>query len=372
MEGIMFRTIFTILILILSVNYQIQAQINDYPISKIKVISVGKEDGLIGWESPVAGGYSKPRTMVISRENMVYVPDGANNRINLYDLSLNYVKSIKEEGKRTFIDKSQTLMIDEHGSMYYSFPDSGLFKLDKGGKRIYYIDAHDLPKNVIYKNALFLIDDEAYYYGDDDKIRLIAKDGALEDTESAFARLEEHSINNKMKTTSIDPQIELTSEKKKIFTDIRKEKHYILTDDCAYISDAKRAREYFKQIRTVRDYVYKSESNKPDNTQYDELPTNTSFISYDDDHNGYWMGEVMDGKGAFEYYILVYSKYGEFLDAFYYGAQKYVKQNNQTFIERDARYPTTGAIITIAPSGDVYFLMGNEKEYTFYKVTRSW
>jgi hypothetical protein len=37
-----------------------------------------------------------------------------------------------------------------------------------------------------------------------------------------------------------------------------------------------------------------------------------------------------------------------------------------------SQYPTSGAEVAIAPSGDVYFLVGSKEKYTLYKVENNW
>jgi hypothetical protein len=377
MGGTMSKILFFSLIFISIFNLQVQSQINDYTISKVKVIQAGKDEGLIGWKNPVAGGYSTPRTFIISNKNLIYVPDGANNRINVYDLSFNYVKTIIESGKRTYIDKSRTMQIDDDENMYYSFSDDGLYKLDKEGKRVFFVDAKKLPGDTLTHNALFPIKGEVFFYGNDNEVRLITNNGVIENSEKAFARLNTLSLNNESRMVSSNSKFVLPVEKKKLFNDIRNEKQCIMIDDCAYIYEAERVRQYFKRISEIKDFVEKNDplvaDNKSKKAQFDVLPAGASFIGYDSDHDGYWVSRERNEINAYSLFILIYSKYGVFLDAFYYGAEKLMKHENTTSMDNDLfRYPTTAAVIAVAPSGDVYFLIGNEKEYTFYKAARRW
>ena len=63
-------------------------------------------------------------------------------------------------------------------------------------------------------------------------------------------------------------------------------------------------------------------------------------------------------------------KYGEILDAFYYGQYKVGTDNLlHPCIEE---YLTSEAEIAVSPNGDVYFLVGSKEKYTLYKVERQW
>ena len=89
------------------------------------------------------------------------------------------------------------------------------------------------------------------------------------------------------------------------------------------------------------------------------------FIGYDAKHNSYWQGSIDKPDNIIKYAVIIYSKYGELLDAFYYGQYTNFEPDN-------ILYPATEALIAVAPDGDVYFLTGNKKEYTFYKVECNW
>ena len=72
-------------------------KINEYPILKIKTILIGKKNNEIGIEKYTAGGPTGPMTFTISNKNNIYIPDRANNRLNIYDINLNFLKNIYEK-----------------------------------------------------------------------------------------------------------------------------------------------------------------------------------------------------------------------------------------------------------------------------------
>ena len=62
-------------------------------------IPAGKEEGMIGWEPAVAGGFSGPTSFAIN-DKYIYIPDRVNHRINVYNFNFEFIKIINEEGKK--------------------------------------------------------------------------------------------------------------------------------------------------------------------------------------------------------------------------------------------------------------------------------
>ena len=86
------------------------------------------------------------------------------------------------------------------------------------------------------------------------------------------------------------------------------------------------------------------------------------FIGYDNNHYSYWDAWTKrNSEDISKYFVLILSKYSEVIFAFYYGQLKDSNYDIQT-------YPTSGARIAIEPNGDVWFMVGSNKGYDFYKV----
>jgi hypothetical protein len=131
--------------------------------------------------------------------------------------------------------------------------------------------------------------------------------------------------------------------------------------------------EYFEKIKAVRDYIIAEKEKlygykKKVDINLDNYSLH--FIDYDDDHNGYWEAIRDDSENQKSYAVIIFSKYGELLDAFFYG--QYKEGEDGSLKPYFQNFPASGAEIAIAPDGDVYFMIGNKKEYTFYKVKRAW
>ena len=92
------------------ITFVLSAQINDYTFTLIKTIPNGAEVGLIGWDERAMrmGGSPGPRTFTISYDDKIYLPDLANERINIYDLNLNYLLTIIENTEYKIAHFTQT------------------------------------------------------------------------------------------------------------------------------------------------------------------------------------------------------------------------------------------------------------------------
>ena len=147
-------------------------------------------------------------------------------------------------------------------------------------------------------------------------------------------------------------------------------KKYILVGDNFYATKFRTNKEYFDKIKDIREYVKVEKIKIRNGEEKKEIDINLddydyTLFGYDKEHNGYWgAGKQVDADTR-NLAIIIISKYGEVLDGFYFG--QYYK-NKPDF----SLYPTSSAEVAIAPSGDVYFLVGSKEKYTLYKVERRW
>jgi hypothetical protein len=343
--------------------------LSDYQIEKVKVIPTGKEKGLIGWERSVAGGKSGPTAFVITNY-YTYVPDRVNNRLNVYDNNFLYLKSILFDKNDIAIPCATLMKADESGNIIIYINSFGLKKIKADGTEMYTLKYEELPNQVNQFNNFFTIDSDVFIYDDNEEVAYITDKGQIIKSGDALSRLK--SIPSVNTTRTMNQAFSLPADKKAVINKFAANSKFMIKDEDYFSSLFYKNEEYFKKIKDVRDYV-RAQKQKQAGTAVKDKTTDISlskwglnFIGYDNDHNGYWDGiQTISAQGFDKEAIIIFSRYGELLDAFYYGQNDNGKANY-------ALFPTTNAVLAVAPNGDVYFLVGNEKEYAFYKVTRRW
>ena len=346
--------------------------INEYSIIKIKNIASGKNEEQIGWEPAVAGGFSGPTSIVISKDNELYIPDRVNDRINVYDLNFNFIRTIIEkENKKAHFTKK--LKIDDDGNLIYLSSSKGLVKINSNGDNLFLVDKNKLPRQVTQYRLFFPIADNVFIYNDQGEVAYIDNTGKIESADKAVNRLIE--IENKNKENALSTVIKITDAMKQTIKSLQMSKKHLIVGDNFYSTSIYKTREYFDKIKDIREYIKSEKSKIYGGEEKKELNINLddygyTFYGYDKEHNGYWGAGKQDDDNTWNSAIIIFSKYGEILDAFYYG--QYKKGENTGLQPDYSLYPTSGAEIAVAPSGDVYFLVGSKEKYTLYKVERRW
>jgi hypothetical protein len=343
-------------------------ELNQYTIYKVKDIPAGKEKGMIGWEPAVAGGFSGPTSFAISADN-IYVPDRVNYRINVYDLNFNFIKTIIEEGKN-LIPFSSNMKADKNGNIISYIQGFGLKKIDINGKETFSIPKNVLSNEVNQYRNFFPINDEVFIYNNQGEVEYINNSGKVENVNNAITKLQEITREKEQLENELPGEIKIPDEKKQIIATLQNSKKYLLVGYNFYSIDFRKNKEYFEQIKDIREFVKSEklkirggEENKELNINLDDY--DYTLFGYDEEHNGYWGAGKQEGKDIRNLAIIILSKYGEILDGFYFG-QYYKNKPNLEL------YSTSGAEIAIAPSGDIYFLVGSKEKYTLYKVERRW
>jgi hypothetical protein len=349
---------------------------NDYILVKVKTIPSGPESGMIGWEEPIAGGRTGPTCFVISRNDSVYIPDRINRRVNVYDTNFEFIESIEEKEIPGIYYTFKFEVSDDGKLLYLATDDDDLVLIGNEGESIFRIKGKNLPRQVKQFRNFFIIEDRIFFYNDDESIGSISSEGVIKNDEAALGDLNrlsrEVTERNQMRSISIP------TEKRKIFNRIRNEKKYLLVDDSFFNSNFYDSRKYYKKIADIRKYMVENKLSAAKKTEINESDIEdwgSQLIGYDNVHNSYWKGiKSAESDTVRDYYIIVYSRFGELIDVFQYGRSiQYEKKPGVKSLRSDSEhYPASGSIIAVAPTGDVYFLVGNQKEYTFYKVTRRW
>ncbi|MEJ2053094.1 MAG: hypothetical protein P8X42_04155 [Calditrichaceae bacterium] len=366
-----FNKLFIIILIFLSTFlYSEQFSIHDF--IKVKIIKVGKKEGEISWQPSVAGGVSGPISFAIS-QNKIFIPDSYNYRINIYDYNFNYIDMLNN-AESNYIYFPNNLKLDKNSSLVAYISGFGLIKMNLNCKNIFYISYYNLPKQVANERNYFPLNNEIFIYNSQNKIAYINADGHIVETKQAIEILNKLSIEDELSQNSSSSIIRLPEKLKQIIVELRNDGDLLILNDKFYSTDFFKTMDYFNKIKDIRNYIIKEKEKiygYKGKINIDFKNTGLNFIDYDMDHNSYW--EMMDNdfsKDIMNTAIVVFSKYGELLDVFYYSQIKRGKDG--FFHDYFKNYPTSGAVIAIAPNGDVYFMVGNEKEYTFYKVKRAW
>ncbi|MBN2532995.1 MAG: hypothetical protein JXB88_08890 [Spirochaetales bacterium] len=331
-------------------------ELNEYSVKIVKKIQTGNEEGMIGWKM-LPGGFTGPSTFFVSNDR-IFIPDRMNYRVNIYNRNLNFERTLKEKDTNE-ASATYKMKMDANLNMIYISTISGLVKIDSAGNRLFSTGYKNLSIKVRNQYNFFPINDSIFLYNDDNKIECITNKGEFLKGEKAV--LEINKINEKSTNN-----MELPPDKNKIINDIQENDSLLIINNNFYSADFIKTKEYFNKIETVRQYI----STQKKITSSKNIKLNISdfsvhFIGYDAYHNSYWDGSINKLNKIKKYAVIIYSKYGELLDAFYYGQYDNYEPNYTL-------YPTTGALIAVAPNGDVYFLTGNNKEYTFYKIENNW
>ena len=320
-------------------------EINNYEQILIETILTGNKPGQIGDTTPFKKmGGVPPNMFTISNDNLIYVCDFMNQRINIYILDFSYKGMIKEK-QQSESYSARKLNILGNGNIVFFSLNNGIVSMDQQGNEIFRINYNILPNEVRYKHIYFIIEDNILYYNNE-QINIIDQKGKhLDENEkkTEIERLDTLEIEHRNGISTpliVEANILLKAAK------IIKYKDRIST------GDFKKLRKYYELYNSNK----KTSSIITDKLQniFSILSlSNMEVIGYDTDSNSYWKAETKKEFGT-KQVILVCSKFGAILDCFY----------------NEKRFPN----IAIAPKGDVYFMDREPKDgkFLFYKVERRW
>lgn len=352
-----------IIILILNSLFIYSEQLSAYNFETIKVLQTGNKEGQIGWQPAIAGMFSGPISFCITQKRIIYLPDRVNRRLNVYDMNFNLLKTIIEEEEQ-YVHYTPKIKADNNGNIIYLSYKSGIKKINDNGATLLSVSYKQIPDEVKHRYNFFPIADNIFIYNDENKIECITNKGEF--LKGDKIKLEIDRIKNEWANESRSDFMKLPSDKRKIIEDLQEDNSFLMINDNFYSTDFGETKKYFNKIEEIKKYVTtQKKSAKSEKIELNIEDFSMHFIDYDVCHNSYWDGSIAKSKKSRKYAVIIYSKYGELLDAFYYGQYDNYEPNYEL-------YPTTGAVIAVSPDGDVYFLIGNKKEYTFYKVERRW
>ena len=370
--------IIQILIMCLIVTNIYADVFNTYDIVKEKEIEKGSEINQLGWDESrkEGGGVPGPKSFTISKQYEFFIPDVINRRISIFNKEFDLVNSIIVDKNRKY-HFSNLLKTDKNGNILIQYRNE-LSKLTKQGDLIFDFDIGNFPHPVIRDGNFFPIDENVIFYNKEKKPIVITQEGFLLKETTSLQKLNE--INTKDSNSLVQAEssqsIVLSQGMKLELDKAKQDIEGIIIGDRFFSSNFSQTQKYFEKIKNVRDEisVQKSRNLSSGVSVYPEkkkIDLNIddyymSFIGYDNDHNGYWHAEQKKTvKAAKKILIVIFSRYGELLDAFQFGETFKNHPNTELF-------DTTWAKTAIAPNGDVWFMKGSEKGHTFWKVERQW
>lgn len=340
-----------ILLIFLIINISFANAINEYTIELVNEINVGDAKDELGWNQNLIEhiGGIEPQFFTINQKNLIYVCDQFNGKLNVYDITFKFIKSIKvgygiSSAKKLYIDNKERIIS-------LSSP-SGLIIVNEKGNLIFQTKYRDLPNVMKGKKEFFIFDEDVVYFDNNENIIIIDSEGKTK-TELDFQKLLE-KYNSRSLETDKEFLLTLKEEAQVKIEEFVKNIKIFKIDGVIYTGQ-------FDKLKTYNDKIKELSKNQTPNTDlniFGEVRENTLFlIDYDKNGNSYWEGrpEKKYNKGnPKQKIILICSKYGEIIDCFYNMI------NNST--------------VAIAPNGDVYFResIPTDGKYHFYKVIRKW
>ena len=373
------KFITAIFFFIISLNIFCQ-DLMKYKITKIKEIKTGKEEGELGFKISLllAGGSPGARTFSLSY-NRIFVPDLINKRINVYDLNLNFIKTIEEKGnsschfaRKIYVDIDINLIC---------LSSKGLKKIDYDGFRKFSLKREQLPNEINQYKNFHLINNQIFFRNDSKEIQMIDETGVVRgrgQALEAIQNIESKMENNLNQNTSHSSTYQLARGNQDALKALNQNNQNILIGDKFYSSSISEMKEYFVQVKKLipeenrkqmttmsGSSVNKKQEQKKIDIDLEKL-IDPEVVGYDDYHNIYWQAGIRGkDKWTTEQVIIVFSRYGDVIDVFQYG-QKFRGEPNFELAK------SSNAKITIAPNGDVWLMRGDQKAYRFWKVERQW
>ena len=344
-------------------------ELSKYSISLINEIMTGSEEGFIGWQPPVAGRHSGPRTLAISNNNKIYIPDRVNYRLNVYDFNMNFIKTIFEKGEKN-AQFTNILKVDVNENIYFAKATFGLIKIDNKGNEIFKINTELLPRNILSHNEFFPVNKFLFFYNDKNEIQYIDNDGKIQNSDKALNLLHKLSLETQPDQSLQSKSMESVKTNNIVFDELRNNKEHLLINDQYFSTQFYKHKEYYKQIENIKPKVKAPIANSKSFSSLKQKDINIEgyslgFIGYDNEHNSYWMAGKILKDDLIGHFVIILDKYGTVLDGFKSG-----ESNDDKYITDI--YPTSDALTAVAPNGDVYFMVTSKEKYSFYKVKRQW
>jgi len=342
------KNIIILFILFLIFNICYANEINEYNLELIAELKIGDSEGEIGWDSELAQFRGIGRQFfTITNNNLIYLCDSFNSRLNVYDTNFNFKRSISV---KYGISGAYRLVIKNENIISLSSP-SGLVKVNKTGDLIFQVKYQELPSKMKGKRDFFVFDDDVLYFDNNENLITIDSEGKIKNDLNIEQALEKYNKNTR---GSNDEELLLKEDSIKELNEFVKDKKLLKIDGVIYTGHFEKLKEYKDKIKDLK------KSNVIDNSlsMLNNIYEGTLYlIGYDNDGNSYWEGEAKQKSnitGHNMLIVLVCSSQGSILDCLHNSIEK--------------------SSLAIAPNGDVYIRENLPKDgkFNFYKIPRQW
>ena len=372
------------------VNVVLCGEINKYEINKIKTLNIGTKDGEVGWDNYFME--IDAALFVIDNKYNFYIPNCSSSKLNIYNKDIKYIRSIKGQKKSSIIS-ADLFKFDNENNIISIFVRNrvkkGMIKVNQKGEILLNMSKQELIADKVDSNIYFVIKDNIYIYkyGSSKKeqtVKMIDKIGNIKNSYETYKYLKEND-----QITEFTKYINNFYFSDKVQENNKIKVEYLVYDNKLYYHYLNETYKIFKKIKSIGLEIYFSEAELKnaileDKVKIDLEKNLSGFIGYDKDHNGYWI--FGDNK------ILVMSRFGTILDAFDYSEivineldkinEDETEEEQLDFDDPPPGYQyekpeemTFTPLITVAPSGDVWFLGCSKKYFSgcpLWKVKRVW
>lgn len=323
-----------LLLVILFIIFTVYAnEIINYDYEVVGLINLGIKNGELGKDKKEIMGITPaiPGPLFISNRNKLYIFDEYNNRINVYDISLNYLYKIDLNYEKIGIDiyKIYNIKFDENENLY-------LITAGLEGREFIFIDNNKnvmkipIPKaKEVYSRFNFFPFQNKIIYSVKNDIKYF-------------------DFLNTRSNVNIDNFYYETEKTNNIVNEVNRNKLVSFLQANKIILNGNRL---FTTNNMVWLKYYEFLNNNANKTITKEIVIDKHismeiFLGFDDSDNVYWKGPVKNTTC-----ILVYNILGEIIDCF-----KSIK----------------GGVPAVAPNGDIYYMETGAEKVTVYKITRRW
>lgn len=325
------KRIIVLLIILFSIFTVYANEIINYDYEVVGLINLGIKDGELGKDEKEIMGITPaiPGPLFISNSKKLYIFDEYNNRINVYDISLNYLYKIDLNYEKIGIDifKIYNIKFDEKENLY-------LITAGIEGREFVFIDNNKnvtkipIPKSKeVYSRFNFFPLQNRILYSTKNDIKYF-------------------DFLNTRSNINIDKFYYGTEKNRNIINEVNRNELVSFLQKNKIILNGNRL---LTTNNTIWLKYYEFLDNNTAITKkiiINKKISMESFLGFDDSDNVYWRGPVENTTC-----IIVYNILGEIIGCF-----KSLK----------------GGIPAIAPNGDIYSMETTDEKVTVYKITRRW
>lgn len=311
--------------------------INEYDYIEIGMIENGIKTGQCMYKKGFMSG-DLPMEFAISNDNKIYVCDAANDRINVYDMNLNFIREIPDKGNSK-LSHWYKIEIDNSGNIIImGLSNKGFVKYDNNGNLKFG------DRNLNYENGMenvFIIENSILFFNDDWEPQIVDNDGNLLNTlqkEEYLTYLEDKYKGEIKNNIGLEQKLN----------------DYLTNNRIFLLRDRLLLREFY-EVKSFYNFLGGNirEIELKDRINFNiESASCFRLLNFDKYDNSYWYcGE--SSMVAARQIVIVLSKYGEILDCIYNKKLEYTKPK-------------------VSNDGDIYIMEATKNGHYFYKIKRVW